>query len=225
MRTVLRLLTGLSIALAAALLASASARAANVGVRYVVDAKALKDAVAGTQLTFSLFSDSGCSTEIFSTSVAVEDVSRIEALKLIRPKGAPKAPKTAALEHELTGVDAAPQMYLTVSGTGVEPVGATCQAQAAIGLAVWSHGNGLGNGSTLQPHECTSGGGGPIAGAQLYDVVVVAHETMPQYIRVWAELVPNGVDPPSLTWHICNDSEQARQVPGGVGATAYGLRP
>jgi hypothetical protein len=40
-------------------------------------------------------------------------------------------PKTAELSQTLTGVAASGNLYLKVTGTGITPVGGTCQAQAA----------------------------------------------------------------------------------------------
>ena len=79
--------------------------AADVPVRYTVDAKALKLAVMGTPLSFELHATSACSAAISTSVVLAENVASIEQLKLLSPKGAPKPPKTARLGHVLTGVE------------------------------------------------------------------------------------------------------------------------
>jgi hypothetical protein len=104
---------------------------ADVRVSYTVDEKALKTAVAGTNLAFALFSDNGCTTQVGgAVQIAVEDVL-IQRLKLLRPKGATKPPKTDEIHATLTGVTAAP--YLKVIGNGITAVGGDCQLQPGGG--------------------------------------------------------------------------------------------
>jgi hypothetical protein len=123
---------GSALALSLALLSWPTAgRAADVPVSYSVDAKELKQAVAGTALTFELFSDAACSSSVHQAQVLAEQVSQVVELKLARRKGAPKPPKTAELRHVLSGVALAGSLYLKVTGTGVVPVGADCQVQTA----------------------------------------------------------------------------------------------
>src|SRR5438552_16434498 len=119
--------------LLAALLALPSlARAADLPVRYTVQEKPLKTAIAGTSLTFELFRDSACATAaVHSVSVMDENVTLITKLKQITPKGDTKLPSTDELALTLTGVTAAGNLYLKVTGTGIVPVGGACQAQAA----------------------------------------------------------------------------------------------
>src|SRR5206468_12570846 len=75
--------------LLAALLALPSlARAADLPVRYTVQEKPLKTAIAGTSLTFELFRDSACATPaVHSASVLIENVTLITKLKQLTPKG------------------------------------------------------------------------------------------------------------------------------------------
>jgi len=122
-------------------LAPAFVRAADVPVRYVVEAQPLRAAVAGTLLTFSLFSDAACATMVASRTVAIEDVPIIEKLSSFTPaagKGGMKParrPKAYEMDATLTGVNAASAYYLTVSGTGVTPVDDVCQAQSGGGVS------------------------------------------------------------------------------------------
>ena len=53
----------------------------------------------------------------------------MERLKLFTPRGGAKPPKTAKIVHSLANVTLQPAMYLTVSGTGITPVGSPCQLQ------------------------------------------------------------------------------------------------
>lgn len=139
--------------------AAIPARAADVPVRYLIAAKALKDAVAGTQLTFALFSDAACETQVFSSDLPVESAT-IEQLKLTRPKGAPKAPKAARLEITLTGVTPGDSLYLMVTGTGIEPLGTACQAQLAVPPTTALTGDNIADGS-LSLGDLGGAGGGP----------------------------------------------------------------
>ncbi|MFN8543482.1 MAG: hypothetical protein U0807_04670 [Candidatus Binatia bacterium] len=108
------------------------AHAADVKVSYLADAKAFKAAVAGTPLTFSLFTDASCSGTAAATQVVNAEATQVlEQLKRITPKGGTKAPATARIEHVLSGVMPVPTFYLQVTGTGVTPVGGACQLQTA----------------------------------------------------------------------------------------------
>ncbi len=109
------------------------ASAADIPVSYLVDGRALKDAVAGTTFTFGLYSDSSCTTLLDSQLNLVEDLA-VLGLKRFKPSGATTPPpKTAEIRNTITGVTASGHFYLKVTGTGVTPVGGACQAQAAIG--------------------------------------------------------------------------------------------
>lgn len=58
-------------------------------VSYTVDEKALKAAVAGTNVTFDLYTDSACSGPIaYTETLPIENVEIISRLKLRMPKGA-----------------------------------------------------------------------------------------------------------------------------------------
>ncbi len=109
-----------------------TAYAADVKVSYLVDAKALKLAIAGTPLTFALFTDAACAgTPAATRIVNAEATQLVEQLKLMVAKGGTKPPKTARVGHAISGVPVAPIFYLTVTGTGVVPVGGACQLQTA----------------------------------------------------------------------------------------------
>lgn len=117
-------------------LTPAVAYAIDVPVRYVVQAQPLRAAVAGTPLTFALYSDRTCTDLVGSRTINVEDVPVIEKLTTFTPaamKGVPKRPrmpKADALETTLTGLLPAASYYLVVSGTGITPLDQACQAQA-----------------------------------------------------------------------------------------------
>jgi hypothetical protein len=107
-------------------------RAADIPVIYTVDAIALKAAIAGTNVTFDLYADSGCSGPIVHTeTVMIEGIDIVARLKRIKQKNAPKPPKTNELRHTLTGVTSSGNLYLKVTGIGVTPINGICQAQAA----------------------------------------------------------------------------------------------
>jgi hypothetical protein len=76
----------------------------------------LLDAVAGTPLTFQLFTDASCTTPVATQVVNVESVSLVEQIKPLKVSGAPAAPKPAEVRHVMTGVT---------------PVGGACQLQLA----------------------------------------------------------------------------------------------
>ena len=58
--------------------------AADLPVSYVVADAALKAAVAGTSLTFSLYSDASCTTQVFTTAVAIENVRLLKLERTAR---------------------------------------------------------------------------------------------------------------------------------------------
>jgi hypothetical protein len=66
--------------------------------------------------------------------VLAEDVDvLLEAVKLGKVKGGPKPPKIVRLRHTMTGVAAATELFLQVTGTGITPIGGACQAQGPGG--------------------------------------------------------------------------------------------
>ena len=114
------------------LLVGAIVWAADVPVSYTVDEKQLKNAVSGTNLTFTLYADPGCTSQLHSEILVIDNIL-VSRLKLFKPKGGAKPPKTAELRATLSGVTGATNVYMDVTGTGVVPVGGACQAQAAQG--------------------------------------------------------------------------------------------
>ncbi len=99
-------------------------------VAYSVDATALKTAISGTMLTFTLYSDSGCTASVYTQTINVENTDMIESVKRVTPKGATKPPKTAVIHATLIGVPPGSAGFLKVTGTGIMSVGGDCQAQA-----------------------------------------------------------------------------------------------
>jgi hypothetical protein len=115
---------------------SATAHAIDLPVTYDVDKIAFKAAVLGTSLNFSLYTDSACTISAATDSVLVEDVDvLLEPVKLDKVKGGPKPAKIVRLRHTLTGVTAAAEFFLEVTGTGITPNGGVCQAQGPGGGA------------------------------------------------------------------------------------------
>ena len=113
------------------LLAPLAARAADIPVTFTTKEKDLKSALAGTPLTFALYSDPACATQVYSTVVNVENVALITKVKQFTPKNDVKLPNTVALQTTLPGVAAHGNLYLKVTGTGIVPIAGACQAQAA----------------------------------------------------------------------------------------------
>jgi hypothetical protein len=112
-------------------IASTAAVAADLPARYTVDEKQLKAAVATTNLTFQLYSDPLCTSSVYMTTVAIENVDLIGRIKPFNPKNAVKKKNTAELRATLTAVPPGPSLYLKVTGTGVVPIGGACQVQAS----------------------------------------------------------------------------------------------
>ena len=86
------------------LLWASPASAASVPLSYRVDAKALKAAVSGTELTFELYRDAACAQLHHSGAAAIDDLDFVSQLKLFKPKGGAKLPKSAELRHTLDGL-------------------------------------------------------------------------------------------------------------------------
>lgn len=105
--------------------------AADLPVAYNVQDKPLKEAVAGTVLTFQLHADSACTTPYFTQTVPIDDVDIISKLKLFAPKDGAKLPKTDTIHAVLVGVPPVEGPYLRVSGTGIAAVGGSCQLQVS----------------------------------------------------------------------------------------------
>lgn len=144
---------------ACAILAASLAEGADLPARYTVDEKQLKAALAGTNLTFALYSDAGCTSLVSSTMIAIENVDLLGRIKPFNPKNAPKKKNTVEIRATLTGVPATASLYLQVTGTGVTPVGGACQVQAS-GLSGAGGGQLLvkdGNAATIGVFDGTSG--------------------------------------------------------------------
>jgi hypothetical protein len=125
-----------ALALVVSLAAVRPARA-DVQVSYLVDATAFKAAVAGTTLTFSVYSDAQCTVPVGSpVPVQVQNLTALEALKLVVPKNTPKGTlptKAVELVATLQGIAPPGTAYLQVTGTGISPVGPACQLQFSSG--------------------------------------------------------------------------------------------
>src|SRR2546429_1491667 len=129
------------------------AQGADLPVSYLVNPNALRaSATAGTPLTFALYIDDACTTQVASQVVNVENVNVIEWLIRVTPTGATPAPRTARLTATLNGVTAGGNLYLTVTGPGIKPVGGACQVQPA---------QAAGHLPITRATVSVSGGGGP----------------------------------------------------------------
>jgi hypothetical protein len=126
------LAASLGLALLLALAAPQTARAGELDVSYLVDARALRGlAVLHDVLTFELYADASCSTPVH--------VERVSALRVavanaqIRPAahGAMTAGsrRAARIETTLGPPRVRASNYLIVRGRSVLPVGEACQAQ------------------------------------------------------------------------------------------------
>lgn len=108
------------------------AHAADLPVTYAVQEKPLKKlGVAGTPLTFTLYSDAACTQQVYQVVMPIESVGIISQVKLVTPKHAVKTPVADELRTTLSNVTASGNLYLMVVGTGVTSRGSACQAQAA----------------------------------------------------------------------------------------------
>jgi hypothetical protein len=148
------------LAVAALVAAPLVAQAADLPARYTVEEKPLKAALAGTNLTFNLYSDPLCTTLVSTATIAIENVDLIGRIKPFNPKNAVKKKNTAELRATLTSVPPTPSLYLTVTGTGIAPIGGVCQVQAS-GLS-GPPGSGQllvkdSNGNTIGPFDGSAG--------------------------------------------------------------------
>jgi hypothetical protein len=113
-------------------LLSRTADATDVRVSYLLETKSFKTAVAGTPLTLSLYTNAACAGSPAASVIVNSDaLALIEPLKRTTPKHGTKPPDTSRVEHVMSGVTASPLFYLTVTGSGVVPVGGACQVQHA----------------------------------------------------------------------------------------------
>jgi len=109
-----------------------------VPIAYLVDQKALKaGGPAGTQLTFTLYSDMTCTTLVDQEDVNVENVILLETVKPFKPKNAAKTPATIRLVHHQSLATATSPLYLKVTGPPdvIVPIGGACQSQTSGGGA------------------------------------------------------------------------------------------
>ena len=106
--------------------------ALDVPATYDVEAKALKEAVAGTPITFNLYTTDDCTGSPVTTEVVnVEDIGSIDVVKQFTPKDSPKRPVTGKIRQVITTDSGDFKYRLTVTGTGIVPVGGACQPQYA----------------------------------------------------------------------------------------------
>lgn len=131
MKPRVRSLINVAAAVLGVLLSQSAASAGDLRVVYNVQDKPLKQVLAGSSLTFNLYSDSACTSLYFSQAILIDQVDVISKLKRFVPKGAVKPPKTDEIHTVLTGVPTVENAYLRVSATGVVPAGDECQFQAS----------------------------------------------------------------------------------------------
>ena len=107
------------------------AAAADLPARYTAEEKPLKAAIAGTNLTFKLYSDPLCTSLVYTNTLAIENVDLIGRIKPFNPKNAVKKKNSVELRATLTAVPPTASLYLQVTGIGVTPIGGACQSQAS----------------------------------------------------------------------------------------------
>lgn len=125
----------LSIALLSMLVAAASpAAAAKLPVHYRVDFKEYKKIDAGAALDFDIYSDAACTNLVHSETLLAGDPGlRQEKILSQKVKGqSPKPPLEMQLKVTLDLTSAVSSAFLQVSGSGVVPTGAACQAQISV---------------------------------------------------------------------------------------------
>jgi len=126
---------GLGAAMAAtSMLLLSAPSAADTPVEYRVDQKTFKKgATSATQLTFTTYSDAGCSAETSETVLSANDTTvRYELPKNLKLKGGTKLAKAAKIQTVLAAMPPGP-IYLEVTGEGVTPLGEPCQVQGTGG--------------------------------------------------------------------------------------------
>ena len=104
--------------------------AAEIGVSYLVDSRALRGlSVTDDVLTFELYADPACRRRVHAERVVA---SRVQVLRTqILPAARLHAGrlKAATLRTVLHPSLRSPLVYLRVHGPGVRPLGGACQAQ------------------------------------------------------------------------------------------------
>ena len=120
-----------------AILAPLSVSATDLPVSYLVQQKPLKVAVAGTVLTFGLYSDSACTKLVQSVPVNVEDVTILSKLAQVTPKRDKKLPSAVEIRMTLKGVTPSASVYLKVLSSigAIVPLVDSCQVQASTSAA------------------------------------------------------------------------------------------
>jgi hypothetical protein len=108
--------------------------------------------LCGGKPTRTLYTDAGCTQQAHQQVVPIETVAFVSRLKTFTPENAPKGPTIDEVHETLTGVNAAGDLYLTVTGTGITPVGGACEVQATVQppAAVVKDANGLLVGTPVQ---------------------------------------------------------------------------
>lgn len=116
---------------AALLFAPAVALAGDMPVTYVVNRSLLvRNAPAGTLLTFELHTDSTCTSAVHTETIVIENPNHlIEQVNPVQVQGGPPPPSVARLNFTLTNVTPQPAFFLEVTGTGISPIGQSCQPQ------------------------------------------------------------------------------------------------
>jgi hypothetical protein len=113
-------------------LSLASAGWAATNVVYRVDQKIWKKSVLATApLTFSLYSDAACSVAAAAPEVLFAGDTGIiyELPKTKKVKDGVKPPKTTVIHTVLSASGLSGPLFLEVTGTGIVPVGTSCQVQ------------------------------------------------------------------------------------------------
>jgi hypothetical protein len=96
-----------------------------------------RNAPAGTMLTAELHDNASCTSLIATQTVAVETIVIRERIFPSKVKSATSQPPKAVRLYFTFSATPTPgaDLFLKVTGTGVTPVGGTCQLQTAVGPA------------------------------------------------------------------------------------------
>ncbi len=108
----------------------ASAQAADVEIRYLVERAPLRALPAATQVIIELHADADCDAAVASESIALADIESIVDIPRVRLRGAPRLPRIVELRRTVTGLPAVTAVYAAVHADGIVPVAEPCQVQA-----------------------------------------------------------------------------------------------
>jgi hypothetical protein len=98
-----------------------AAHAGDVPMRYLLEERAVRTVDASATATIELFTDPGCTVDVFATTLPLGDVDLLVRVPAMSLRGAPKPTKAAELRHVLHGVPAVAPLYARITGPGGGP--------------------------------------------------------------------------------------------------------